>query len=101
MARSPLYARSDETPQPLIRGLSRLLPALQVAREQARKVQCINNLHQIWMGFMLYGERLANFGVWFWNAVVLGILLYQDLKAGTPPPPPASPPSMAASRVGS
>src|SRR4051794_1992601 len=33
-----------------------LLPALSRAKENARMVQCLNNLHQIGMGLMFYAD---------------------------------------------
>ena len=67
-----------------------LLPAVQAARESARRVQCTNNLHQMGLGLQLYHDAHRRFpsGVvypnWvFWSGALLPYLeqrsLYEEL----------------------
>jgi prepilin-type N-terminal cleavage/methylation domain-containing protein len=46
-----------------------LLPAVQAARETARRTQCVNNLRQIVMAFQSHHSAYREFptGGWYWN----------------------------------
>lgn len=48
-----------------------LMPAINGAKEQARSIMCINNLHQIGLGINLYGETYGRYP-------------YNDIQFGTP-----------------
>jgi prepilin-type N-terminal cleavage/methylation domain-containing protein/prepilin-type processing-associated H-X9-DG protein len=52
--------------------VSLLLPAIQAAREAARREQCINNLKQIGLGFMNHEATHRFFPCAGWNAFYLG-----------------------------
>ena len=52
--------------------VSLLLPAIQAAREAARREQCINNLKQIGVGFMNHEATHRFFPCAGWNAWYLG-----------------------------
>ena len=75
-----------------------LLPAVQSARESARRIACVNNLHQIGVALHLYENARGEFPVgwqpggalkaeWGWTAAILPMLeesvLYDSLKVSS------------------
>ncbi len=76
-----------------------LLPALSRAREQARRVTCMNNLRQIGLAIIMYANdnddflplNLSPHGYWLWDGQIgntytaLGVLLqgWRQKKKGT------------------
>jgi len=64
-----------------------LLPAIQMAREAARKAQCKNNLRQIGVALHSYHDSLSSFppamiesSGWAWSALVLPYLEKENLQ---------------------
>jgi len=50
-----------------------LLPAVQAAREAARRSQCTNNLHQISLGMIQHAETLGHFPSGGWGYAWVGV----------------------------
>ncbi len=59
--------------------VSLLLPAIQSAREAARRVQCINNLRQLTLGLLNYESALGEFPVGFEYPVGVNPATIQDM----------------------
>ncbi len=58
--------------------LAILLPSLQKAREQARRVICASNLHNMYLGFFTYNESCGSLPPGYWGQTTLFFPLSPD-----------------------